>query len=138
MERLTRIWRHIVRPIELAWQDNLSPLARRRIAQSWQWVREPALTIGFVVIATTAVARPYYVPTGSMEPTIQIGDDVLASKFAYGYSRYSMPFGFGPEAEHRLFERIPNRGDIVTFSLPRDTSIVYVKRVIGLPGDRSR
>jgi signal peptidase I len=118
------------------WRRNVPPDVRMRLAQGSQWIKEPALTVGMVLIATTAVARPYYVPTGSMEPTVQIGDDLLASKFAYGYSRYSLPFGFGPSATHRLFERVPNRGDIVTFSLPRDPSIIYVKRVIGLPGDR--
>src|ERR1700691_2165744 len=70
---------------------------RDRAAATWHLAKEPVLTVLLVVVATTAVARPYYVPSGSMEPTIQIGDDVLASKFAYGYSRYSMPFGFGPE-----------------------------------------
>src|SRR5471030_58111 len=113
-----------------AWQRNVPPHVRLRISQIWAFIKEPALTVLMVLIATTAVARPYYVPTGSMEPTVQIGDDLLASKFAYGYSRYSLPFGFGPDAEHRLFERIPNRGDIATFNLPRDTRVIYVKRVI--------
>ncbi|HEY1836922.1 MAG: signal peptidase I [Rhizomicrobium sp.] len=119
-----------------AWERNIPPEVRHYLEQAWQWVREPVITVALVLAATTAVARPYYVPTGSMEPTIQIGDDVLASKFAYGYSRYSLPFGFGPDSAHRLFERLPKRGDVVTFRLPRDPSIVYVKRVVGLPGDR--
>jgi signal peptidase I len=71
-----------------------------------------------------------------MEPTIQIGDELLTSKFAYGYSRYSMPFGIGPSSPTRLMQRMPERGDVVVFRLPRDPSENYIKRVIGLPGDR--
>jgi signal peptidase I len=100
-------------------------------------IAEPAITIAFVLCATTAIAQPFYVPTGSMEPTIQIGDALLGSKFSYGYSRWSLPFGgFGPAADHRLFGKLPKRGDVVVFRLPRDTAQTYVKRVIGLPGDR--
>jgi signal peptidase I len=136
MDRFRAIWRQTMRGIEKAWQHNLSPTARKHVSQAWQWIREPALTVILVVAATTAIARPFYVASGSMEPTLQIGDDLLASKFAYGYSRYSLPFGFGPDSAHRLFQQMPQRGDIVTFRLPRDPSEVYIKRVIGLPGDR--
>lgn len=71
-----------------------------------------------------------------MEPTLEIGDDLITSKFPYGYSRYSMLFGWGPVSETRLFQSVPARGDVVVFRLPRDPSQNYVKRVIGLPGDR--
>jgi signal peptidase I len=103
---------------------------------AWDFVKEPALAVLFALAATTAIARPYYVPTGSMEPTIAIGDEVLASKFAYGYSRYSLPFVFGPSSSTRLLQRMPERGDVIVFQLPRDPGQAYVKRVIGLPGDR--
>jgi len=89
-----------------------------------------------VLVARVVLAEPYYVPSGSMEPTLEIGDDLIASKFPYGYSRYSMWFGWGPAAETRLFQSMPKRGDVVVFRLPRDPTINYVKRVIGLPGDR--
>ena len=102
----------------------------------WDFVKESGLTILFVLVATTALARPYYVPSGSMEPTIQIGDEVLTSKFSYGYSRYSLPFALGPASSTRLFQRLPARGDVIVFQLPRDPRQTYVKRVIGLPGDR--
>jgi signal peptidase I len=97
---------------------------------------EPILAIVLTVIATSAIAQPFYVPSGSMEPTLQIGDYLLGSKFAYGYSRYSLPFALGPQSQTRLFGSLPKRGDVVVFRLPRDPSITYVKRVIGLPGDR--
>jgi signal peptidase I len=102
----------------------------------WDFGKEIVLTVLFVLVATTALARPYYVPSGSMEPTIQIGDEVLTSKFSYGYSRYSLPFALGPASTTRLFQRLPHRGDVIVFQLPRDPSQTYVKRVIGLPGDR--
>ena len=100
------------------------------------WLLEPVLTIGLVVFATTALAQPFYIPSGSMEPTLQIGDALLGSKFAYGYSRYSLPFGFGPASQTRLMGKLPRRGDIVIFRLPRDTRETLIKRVVGLPGDR--
>ena len=102
----------------------------------FKMIAEPVVTIAFVFCATTAIAQPFYVPTGSMEPTIQIGDALLGSKFSYGYSRWSLPFGVGGSGEGRLFGKLPKRGDVVVFRLPRDTKQTYVKRVIGLPGDR--
>ena len=100
-----------------------------------KWLAEPAAVAAVMVCATTAIAQPFYVPSGSMEPTIQIGDALLGSKFAYGYSRYSLPYGVGPESVRRLFGRLPHRGDVVVFRLPRDPKVTYVKRVVGLPGD---
>jgi signal peptidase I len=101
-----------------------------------KWLAEPVMVIVLMVCATTAIAQPFYVPSGSMEPTLQIGDALLGSKFAYGYSRYSLPYGVGPASDTRLFGHMPKRGDVVVFRLPRDPRVVYVKRVIGLPGDR--
>ena len=101
----------------------------------WRALKEFAVIIAIVVVSRSVVAQPFYVPSGSMEPTLQIGDELLATKYPYGYSRYSLPFGLGPSGEHRLFERLPARGDVVVFHLPRDPAEVYVKRVIGLPGD---
>jgi len=71
-----------------------------------------------------------------MEPTLMVGDEIAAAKYAYGYSQYSAPFGLMPAFKGRILAQPPERGDIVVFALPRDTSQVYVKRVIGLPGDR--
>jgi len=101
----------------------------------FRWLLEPVLTMALVVFATTAIAQPFYIPSGSMEPTLQIGDALLGSKFAYGYSRYSLPFGFGPTSQTRLLGKLPKRGDVVIFKLPRDPHETLIKRVIGLPGD---
>jgi signal peptidase I len=99
-------------------------------------LREPAAVIALVLMARSVVAEPFFVPSGSMEPTLLIGDEFLAEKYAYGYSRYSLPLAIGPAASDRLFGKLPARGDIVAFQLPRDPSQSYVKRVVGLPGDR--
>ena len=102
----------------------------------YDWLAEPLAMVALVFCSTTALAQPFYVPSGSMEPTLQIGDALIGSKFPYGYSRYSLPFPFGPASESRLLGKLPKRGDVIVFRLPRDASQTYVKRVIGLPGDR--
>lgn len=79
--------------------------------------------------------EPFNIPSGSMHPNLQEGDYLFVSKYSYGYSRYSFPFAFLP-FEGRILETRPQRGDIVVFRLPQDPSINYIKRVIGLPGDR--
>ena len=94
------------------------------------------IIIAIVGLTRTVAAEAYYVPSGSMQPTLLIGDELVVTKFSYGYSRYSMPFGIGPARAERLFGRMPERGDVVVFRLPSDPSQTYVKRVVGLPGDR--
>jgi signal peptidase I len=99
-------------------------------------VRDIAVTLAIVLAAKTVAAEPYYVPSSSMEPTLLIGDELVTTKYPYGYSRYSLPVPVGPASDHRLLEHLPKRGDVVVFRLPRDPDQTYVKRVIGLPGDR--
>ena len=94
------------------------------------------LIVGFVVVIRTLVVAPFYVPSASMEPTLLIGDELLTTKYPFGYSRYSLPLDPGPAVRGRLFGKLPERGDVVVFKLPRDPSETLVKRVIGLPGDR--
>jgi len=110
--------------------------AREDVHATLMWIKEPVLSVAFVFVATTAIAQPFYVPSGSMQPTLAIGDAVFAAKFPYGYSRYSIPFVNGPTPQGRFLGRLPSVGDVVVFRLPRDTTVTYVKRVIGLPGDR--
>jgi signal peptidase I len=92
-----------------------------------------------VFLAKGAIAEPFYVPSGSMEPTLLIGDALLASKFPYGYGTASLPIlpilSSLPESG-RVFEGVPKRGDVVVFRWPGDNSQAWVKRVVGLPGDR--
>jgi len=94
------------------------------------------LALAMVLIVRTVAAEPYTVPTPSMVPTLLVGDKLIASKYAYGYSRYSSPIGLMPDFKGRVLDRQPERGDVIVFRLPRDPSQTYVKRLIGLPGDR--
>jgi signal peptidase I len=85
----------------------------------------------------TVAYEPFNIPSESMLPTLLVGDYLFVSKFAYGYSRHSLPFGIGNAlpAVGRIPAGMPRRGDVVVFKLPRDNSTDYIKRVIGLPGD---
>ena len=80
------------------------------------------------------VGAPFNIPSGSMLPTLYIGDYVAVAKWPYGYSRYSFPFGL-PAFHGRIFEHLPERGDVVVFRHPSEDADL-IKRVIGLPGDR--
>ncbi len=87
------------------------------------------------VVVRTFFFQPFNIPSGSLIPTLLIGDYLFVSKYSYGYSRYSFPFG-PPLFSGRIWGAEPQRGDIAVFKLPRDNSTDYIKRVIGLPGDR--
>jgi signal peptidase I len=91
-----------------------------------------ALVLAFFV--RVFLFQPFNIPSGSMIPTLLVGDYLFVSKYAYGYSRYSFPFG--PNLfSGRVWAAEPQRGDVVVFKLPRDNETDYIKRVIGLPGD---
>jgi len=79
--------------------------------------------------------QPFSIPTSSMSPTLLVGDYVVVSKYSYGYGRYSVPFGLIP-FEGRIWEHPVERGDIAVFRSPLDPSVDYIKRIVGLPGDR--
>ena len=79
--------------------------------------------------------QPFNIPSGSMEGTLLVGDYLFVSKAAYGYSRHSFPFGVIPFSG-RFFAGSPTRGDVVVFKFPGDNSTDYIKRLIGMPGDR--
>ena len=99
-------------------------------------------TINSLVIAVilamlfrSLLFEPFYIPSGSMKSTLLVGDYLFVSKYNYGYSRYSFPFGL-PIFKGRIFEDKPQVGDVVVFRLPKNPSINYIKRLIGLPGDK--
>jgi len=92
-----------------------------------------ALLLALVI--RSLLFQPFSIPSGSMRPTLLEGDYLFVSKYAYGYSRYSLPFGLDL-FNGRIWGAEPKRGDVVVFKLPSDTNIDYIKRVIGLPGDR--
>lgn len=92
---------------------------------------------GLAVIGMLRIVlfQPFTIPSSSMEPGLVIGDYIIVSKFAYGWSHASLPFN-PPLPAGRLLGGAPERGDVVVFRLPRDPSQTWIKRVIGLPGDR--
>jgi signal peptidase I len=108
----------------------------RSRVHSWaRSVVDIAVIVLVVLAAKTAIAEPFYVPSGSMEPTLLIGDELLAMKYPYGYGTASLPSFIVLPNTSRLFGALPKRGDVVVFRWPGDRSEIWVKRVIGLPGD---
>jgi signal peptidase I len=93
------------------------------------------LLVASPIFFRTFLFQPFNTPSHSMSPTLQQGDHFFVSKYAYGYSHFSLPFS-PPLFSGRIFGSEPARGDVVVFRLPKDTSADYVKRVVGLPGDR--
>ncbi|MET3560199.1 signal peptidase I [Bartonella japonica] len=83
----------------------------------------------------TLLFQPFSIPSGSMRPTLLVGDYLFVSKYSYGYSHFSMPFS-PPLFSGRIWATQPRRGDVVVFRLPSNPDIDYIKRVVGLPGDR--
>jgi signal peptidase I len=92
-----------------------------------------ALIIALVI--RTFLFQPFNIPSGSMKATLLVGDYLFVSKYSYGYSHFSLPFS-PPLFSGRVLGSQPARGDVVVFRLPKDTSTDYIKRVIGLPGDK--
>lgn len=92
-----------------------------------------ALLIALVV--RVVLFQPFTIPSASMEPNLYEGDYIVVSKWSYGFSRHSIPFS-PPLFEGRILGKAPERGDVAVFKLPRDTKVDYIKRVIGLPGDK--
>ena len=86
------------------------------------------------VLVRTFAYEPFNIPSGSMIPNLLVGDYLFVSKFSYGYSRYSFPYGFGV-FDGRIWGTPPERGDVAVFKLPRDNETDYIKRIVGLPGD---
>ena len=98
-------------------------------------VRSVILALLIVLAVQTLIVRPYTIPSASEEPNLYQGDYILVTKWSYGYSRHSI-LGSPPLFKGRLFFHAPARGDIIVFKLPRDGHTDYIKRLIGLPGDR--
>src|ERR687890_2484938 len=101
----------------------------------WETIKVIVQALLIAVVVRTVLFQPFNIPSGSLIPTLLIGDYLFVSKYSYGYSRHSMPFS--PHLfDGRIWASEPKRGDIAVFKLPKDGSTDYIKRVIGLPGDR--
>ena len=99
------------------------------------WLKTILLTLVIVLVPRVVFCQPFTIPSGSMEPTLQVGDYILVSKYPYGWSRHSIPLN-PPLPEGRLLGQAPQRGDIVVFKKPNDGHTDIIKRLIGLPGDQ--
>jgi len=103
---------------------------------TFETIKTIVYAILIALVVRTVAYEPFNIPSGSMIPTLLVGDYLFVSKFSYGYSRFSLPFGL-PLFTGRIFEfHHPQRGDVAVFKLPTDTSTDYIKRIVGLPGDK--
>lgn len=105
------------------------------LAGWWDTFKTVAWAITIAVGVRTFAYEPFHIPSGSMVPTLLVGDFLFVSKASYGYSRYSFPFAVG-FLDGRVWYDPPERGDVAVFRKPSDTGVDYIKRLIGLPGDR--
>jgi len=100
---------------------------------------ENTKTLFYALIIAIAIRsffiQPFYIPSSSMEPNLLVGDRLFVTKYSYGYSKHSFPFS-PPILGKRILFTEPNRGDVVVFKTPADNRTDYIKRLIGLPGDR--
>jgi signal peptidase I len=105
---------------------------RTLVNASLGWLAPPLV---LSLIIRTFLFQPFNIPSGAMIPTLLIGDHLFVSKYSYGYTHYSLPLS--PRLfSGRILASEPQRGDVVVFRLPKDDSTDYIKRIVGLPGDR--
>lgn len=107
----------------------------KRASDGWLENVKTVVYAGLIAIGIRTVAfEPFNIPSGSMIPTLLIGDYLFVSKYSYGYSHHSLPFA-PPLFSGRILGSVPERGDVAVFKWPRDTRTDYIKRIVGLPGD---
>ena len=87
------------------------------------------------ILIRSIIIQPFYIPSSSMEPNLLVGDRLFVSKYSFGYSKHSFPFS-PPLFKGRILSKQPKRGDVVVFKTPVDNRTDYIKRLIGLPGDK--
>lgn len=111
------------------------PAKSGALHETLEVVKTVVYALAIALVLRVLLFQPFTIPSGSMIPNLLEGDYVIVSKYSYGWSRYSIPFG-PPLFKGRILDRKPQRGDVIVFKLPRDNRTDYVKRLIGLPGDR--
>ena len=118
-------------------QNNISESQQNKPKSEEGFFKSLFLAIIFAVLIRSFLYEPFHIPSGSMKPNLLVGDYIFVSKYSYGYSRYSFPFGL-PIFKGRILSYLsqPKRGDIAVFRLPNNPEINYVKRIIGLPNDK--
>lgn len=113
--------------------DKAPPLnAKEELAD---FFKTALIAVCLALLIRSFLYEPFNIPSGSMKPTLEVGDYLFVHKPSYGYSRYSFPFGLAPIEGRVWGAKQPQRGDVIVFKLPTNTSVDYIKRVIGMPGD---
>ncbi len=115
--------------------DNTKPPTLINKGEISEFAKTALIAVGIALLIRSVFFEPFHIPSGSMKPTLLVGDYLFVNKPAYGYSKYSFPFDVAP-IEQRIFSKEPKRGDVIVFALPTDTGVDYIKRVIALPGER--
>jgi signal peptidase I len=113
----------------------MSRKASGAFSEFWEIVKTLLWAAVIAIVIRTFAYEPFNIPSGSMVPTLLEGDYLFVSKMAYGYSKFSFPGGLVP-VEGRIWEGAPTRGEVVVFRPPGQPETDFIKRVIGLPGDR--
>ncbi len=98
-------------------------------------LKSVSIAVFIALLIRSFIAEPFSIPSGSMKPNLLVGDFIFVSKWSYGYSKHSLPFSI-PIIPKKIFSKLPKRGEIVVFKTPEDNRTDYIKRVIGLPGDK--
>ncbi|MBV8681667.1 MAG: signal peptidase I [Caulobacteraceae bacterium] len=112
-----------------------SATLRSETNESWETIKTIVYALIVALVVRTLLFQPFTIPSASEEPNLYKGDYIIVTKWSYGYSRHSILFS-PPLFTGRVFFHPPRRGDIIVFKLPRDGHTDYIKRLIGLPGDR--
>jgi signal peptidase I len=167
--RTERFDTHMTEPASLRGGDYEVASKKSNEGGLWETIKVIVQALLIALVIRTVLFQPFNIPSGSLIPTLLIGDYLFVSKYSYGYSHYSLPAWFDPAPEvtpgsrdfqlaslsipsiaslleslhvpplpmqGRLFASQPKRGDIIVFKLPRDGETDYIKRLIGLPGDK--
>jgi len=110
-------------------------MEKKKSGGLWDTIKTIVYAVLIALFIRTVAYEPFNIPSGSMVPTLLVGDYLFVSKFSYGYSRHSLPLSL-PLIPGRIFMDPPERGDVAVFKLPSDDKTDYIKRIVGLPGDR--
>lgn len=121
--------------ISMAKTENNNEIKKRKKSGLWDTIRTVAYAVIAAMVLRTVALEPFNIPSGSMIPTLMVGDYLFVSKYSYGYSKFSLPWSLNLFSG-RIFGSAPERGDVAVFRLPRDNDIDYIKRIVGLPGDK--
>ncbi|NKN37946.1 signal peptidase I [Agrobacterium sp. a22-2] len=113
----------------------MSEQVEKKQSALWENIKVVIQALLLAMVIRTVFFQPFTIPSGSMMPTLLVGDYIFVNKFSYGYSKYSLPFS--PNLfSGRIFGSDPERGDVVVFRFPPNPEVDYIKRLVGLPGDR--